>query len=107
MAVGGPLLDPERPQARRQEIEELDVGRGRLPPLKRLNQADWRRASRADKHAVARLDRLDGSLGRAQSVGNQRELRPVAACPRTWGMCERRSQADHAVDPKDARFQDT
>jgi hypothetical protein len=81
MAVGRPLIDPERLQARCQEIEELDVGRNWLPPLKRLNQADWCRASRTDKHPVARLDCLDGSLGRAQSVGNQRELRPVVACP--------------------------
>ena len=58
------LLDPKWPQTSRKEIKQLDVRRGRLSSLKRLNQAKWRSTSRSDKYAVARLDDLDGRLGR-------------------------------------------
>src|SRR6185437_11964826 len=58
------LLDPKWPQTSRKEIKQLDVRRGRLAALKGLDQAKWRCTSRSDKYAVARLDDLDGRLGR-------------------------------------------
>jgi hypothetical protein len=45
-------------------MKQLDVRRDRLSALKRLNQCEWRCTSRSDKYAMARLDDLDGRLGR-------------------------------------------
>jgi hypothetical protein len=55
MAIGGRPLDPEERQTRRQEMEELDIRRGRLAALKRLDQNRWLWTGRADKDAVGRL----------------------------------------------------
>ena len=73
MAIGGSALDPERLQARGQEIEELDVGRSGLAALKRLDQRIGSGASGADKDAVARLDDLDRRRGRCQPISDPLE----------------------------------
>ena len=57
-------LDPKRLQTRRKEMKQLDVRRDRLAALKGLDQREWRCAGRSDKYAIARLDDLDGRLGR-------------------------------------------
>ena len=64
VVINGLLLDPKWRQTSRKEIKQLDVRRGWLAALKRLNQARWRCTSRSDKYAVARLDDLNGRLGR-------------------------------------------
>src|SRR6185295_11419391 len=64
VVISGLLFDPKWRQTSCKEIKQLDVRRGRLSALKRLNQAKWRSTSRSDKYAVARLDDLDGRLGR-------------------------------------------
>jgi hypothetical protein len=45
-------------------MKQLDVRRDRLAALKGLDQREWRCAGRSDIYAVARLDDLDGRLGR-------------------------------------------
>ena len=58
------LLDPKWPQTSRKEIKQLDVRRDWLAALKGLDQREGRCTTRSDKYAMARLDDLDGRLGR-------------------------------------------
>src|SRR5215472_7107594 len=78
VAISGLLFDPKWRQTSRKEIKQLDVRRSRLAALKRLNQAKWRCTRRSDKHAVARLDDLNGRLGRQKLVRNLFERRSKA-----------------------------
>jgi hypothetical protein len=73
MAVGGRPFDPERLQARGQEMEQLHVGRGRHPALKRLHHGERGCASGSDEDAVAGLDHLDRGRGRHQLIQDQLE----------------------------------
>ena len=46
------------------KIAAREVRRGWLAALKGLDQREWRCMGRSDKYVVARLDNLDGRLGR-------------------------------------------